>query len=93
MNTKDSQTLSRFPHQKSGVIKGYLNDGETLPTKIVEMGLLPETVFEILYQAPFQGPLYIEFGVEKSRIALREEEAAFILVEQSTIETPEVSSM
>ena len=52
-----------------------------MPNKIIEMGLLPETMFRILYQAPFKGPLYIEFGDEKSRIALREEEATFIIVE------------
>ncbi len=56
------------------------------------MGLLPETYFKILYNAPFNGPLYIEFGVEKSRIALRKEEAAFILVEflNQTAENPSV---
>lgn len=53
-----------------------------MPNKIIEMGLLPETYFKILYQAPFKGPLYVEFGDEKSRIALREEEARFIIVEQ-----------
>ncbi|HEX7870247.1 MAG TPA: FeoA family protein, partial [Chryseobacterium sp.] len=50
-------------------------------TKIIEMGLLPETLFKILYQAPFNGPLYVEFGEEKSRIALRKEEGNFIIVE------------
>lgn len=54
-----------------------------MPGKILEMGLLPETCFKILYQAPFRGPLYIEFGEEKSRIALREEEARFIIVERT----------
>lgn len=53
-----------------------------MPNKIIEMGLLPETKFRILYQAPFHGPLYIEFGEEKSRIALREEEARFIVVQK-----------
>jgi len=52
-----------------------------MPNKIIEMGLLPETDFRILYQAPFNGPLYVEFGDEKSRIALRQEEARFIIVE------------
>ncbi|MDN5626860.1 MAG: ferrous iron transport protein A [Weeksellaceae bacterium] len=52
-----------------------------MPTKIIEMGLLPETVFRVLYQAPFGGPLYIEYGAEKTRIALREAEAKFIKVE------------
>lgn len=54
-----------------------------MPTKIIEMGLLPETIFKILYQAPFKGPLYIEFGEEKSRIALREEEAQYIFVKSA----------
>ena len=52
-----------------------------MPTKILEMGLLPETIFQVLYQAPFGGPLYIEYGSEKTRVALREEEAEFINVE------------
>ncbi len=64
-----------------GKIIGYENDDLRMPNKIIEMGLLPETCFKILYQAPFKGPLYIEFGDEKSRIALREEEAQFIIVE------------
>ena len=52
-----------------------------MPNKIIEMGLLPETSFVILHQAPFKGPLYIEYGEEKTRVALREEEAKFIFVE------------
>ena len=65
-----------------GKIIGYENDDLRMPNKIIEMGLLPETFFKILYQAPLRGPLYIEFGDEKSRIALREEEARFIIVEK-----------
>ncbi|NMR33492.1 ferrous iron transport protein A [Chryseobacterium aquaticum] len=75
------QTLSRFPKNKLGKILGYDNDHLKMPNKIIEMGLLPETVFRILYQAPFKGPLYIEFGEERSRIALRKEEGEFIIVE------------
>ena len=67
-----------------GKIIGYENKDLSMPNKIIEMGLLPETVFKVLYQAPFKGPLYIEFGDEKSRIALREEEARFIIVESLT---------
>lgn len=70
-----------FPKSEIGRIVGYQNDDLKMPNKIIEMGLLPETSFRILYQAPFGGPLYIEFGDEKSRIALREEEARFIIVE------------
>lgn len=76
------QTLSRFPKNKLGKILGYDNDHLKMPNKIIEMGLLPETVFRILYQAPFKGPLYIEFGEERSRIALRKEEGEFIIVEE-----------
>jgi len=73
--------LCCFPKSEIGRIVGYQNDDLNMPNKIIEMGLLPDTVFRILYQAPFRGPLYVEFGDEKSRIALREEEARFIIVE------------
>ena len=81
MKDNQSQTLSSFPKKRTGKIVSYENDGLKMPTKIIEMGLLPETLFKILYQAPFGGPLYIEFGEEKSRIALRKEEGDFIIVE------------
>ena len=74
-------TLSTFPKKTFGIIRSYDEKG-VVPTKIIEMGLLPDTEFQILYQAPFGGPLYIEFGTEKNRVALRTEEAAFILVEK-----------
>lgn len=74
--------MSHFPRNKKGKIIGYDNDDLKMPSKIIEMGLLPETVFKILYQAPFNGPMYVEFGEEKSRIALREEEGKFIIVEE-----------
>jgi len=82
LKRKISNKLCCFPKDKPGRIVGYENDDLIMPNKIIEMGLLPETAFRILYQAPFSGPLYIEFGDEKSRIALREEEARFIIVEQ-----------
>lgn len=81
-----SNKLSYFPKNTLGKILGYENENLKMPNKVIEMGLLPETSFRILYQAPFRGPLYIEFGDEKSRIALREEEARFIIVEVLTEE-------
>ena len=81
MKRDNSNKLCCFPKEKLGKIVGYENEDLQMPSKIIEMGLLPETSFRILYQAPFKGPLYIEFGDEKSRIALREEEATFIIVE------------
>jgi len=74
--------MSRFPLNQSGKILDYDNNRLMMPNKIIEMGLLPETIFKILYQAPFGGPLYIEFGKENSRIALRKEEAEYLIVEQ-----------
>ncbi|WP_262696709.1 ferrous iron transport protein A [Chryseobacterium sp. G0201] len=65
-----------------GKILGYDDGQMKMPSKIIEMGLLPDTAFRILYQAPFNGPMYVEFGEEKSRIALREEEGSFIIVEE-----------
>lgn len=66
---------------KIGKVIGYDNDDLKMPNKIIEMGLLPETSFQILYRAPFNGPYYVEYGEEKSKIALRKEEAEFIIVE------------
>jgi len=74
--------MNNFPKNKMGKIVGYDNDHLKMPNKIIEMGLLPETSFRILYQAPFNGPMYVEFGDEKSRIALREEEGYYIIVEE-----------
>lgn len=82
MKRNRSNTLCCYPKDQLGKILDYENEDLRMPNKIIEMGLLPETVFRILYQAPFNGPLYIEFGEEKSRIALREEEARFIIVEK-----------
>ncbi|MDO5615146.1 MAG: FeoA family protein [Cruoricaptor ignavus] len=70
-----------FPLNKNGIIKDYDNSDLKMPNKIIDMGLLPNTTFKILYQAPFGGPLYLEYGNEKSKVALREEEAKFIIVE------------
>jgi len=78
----DLHKMSSFPKNTMGKIIGYDNDHLKMPNKIIEMGLLPETLFRILYQAPFNGPMYVEFGDEKSRIALREEEGDYIIVEE-----------
>ena len=73
--------LSSFPANKEGKIVDYDNNALDMPIKIIEMGLVPHTSFKILYKAPFGGPLYLEYGAEKSRIALRKEEAHFLIVE------------
>jgi len=82
LKEKGLHKLSGFPKNKMGKILGYDDGQMKMPSKIIEMGLLPDTAFRILYQAPFNGPMYVEFGEEKSRIALREEEGSFIIVEE-----------
>ena len=67
---------------RTGIIVDYDNNNMEMPGKIIEMGLLPNTTFRILYQAPFGGPLYVEYGEERSKVALREEEARYIIVEE-----------
>lgn len=83
LKKEDSNKLSHFPLNKEGIIVDYDDREMKMPSKIIEMGLVPETTFKILYQAPFNGPLYVEFGAENSRIALREEEARFIIVKSA----------
>lgn len=74
-------TLFNFPNAVRGKICDYNDEALLIPAKILEMGLLPNTEFVILHRAPLGGPLYIEYGEEKTRVALREEEARFIIVE------------
>lgn len=81
MKNLDSNKLCCFPMNETGIIVDYDNNDMEMPGKIIEMGLLPNTSFRILYQAPFSGPLYIEYGEERSKVALREEEARYIIVE------------
>ena len=81
LESRLSTLLSRFPLRCEGLVVDYENPELTMPNKIIEMGLLPGTTFIILHQAPFRGPLYIEYGQERTRIALRVEEAEFIKVE------------
>lgn len=73
--------MSEFPLQKNGKIIAYNEEKEEIPIKILEMGLLPQTRFRILHQAPFDGPLYVEFGQEKSILALGKEQAECIWVD------------
>lgn len=77
----NKNTLYDFPNLVKGKIQNYDNEDLKMPNKIIEMGLLPDTEFVILHRAPLGGPMYVEYGVEKTRVALRIEEAKFILVE------------
>lgn len=81
-NLSKTNRLCNFPDLIRGKICDYDNEELKMPNKIIEMGLLPDTEFVILHRAPFGGPIYVEYGKEKTRVALREEEAKYILVEK-----------
>ena len=71
---KNPLTLFDIPDGKKVKVLGY-------DDKVLEMGILPETEVVVLHRAPFSGPLYVEYGEEDTCVALRSEEARFILVE------------
>lgn len=81
VSTIPSDSLCCFPIKKYGKILGYKDQEGKMPSKIIDMGLLPGTIFKVLYQAPFHGPLYVEYGQECSKMAIRIEQARFIIVE------------
>lgn len=60
-----------------GVINEVLDN--PLITKLFEFGLLPGTTFVVINIAPFKGPISIL--VNNTRIALRQKEAEFVLVD------------
>ena len=71
---KNPLTLFDIPDGKKVKVLGY-------DDRVLEMGILPETEVVVLHRAPFSGPLYVEYGEEDTCVALRSEEAKFILVE------------
>tara|TARA_B100000809_G_C14693496_1_gene371426 strand:- start:119 stop:337 length:219 start_codon:yes stop_codon:yes gene_type:complete len=60
-----------------GVINEVLDN--PLITKLFEFGLLPGSKFRVVNIAPFNGPISIL--VNDTRVALRQKEAEFILVD------------
>jgi len=72
-------SLSKLkPSQKARVV-GFSE--EDIPNKILEMGIVPGVSVQLKQQAPLGGPLYVEYGKEKSTIMLRRSEAGHILIE------------
>jgi len=69
--------LSEFEINQQGVIKEILEN--QISSKLAEFGMLPGVTFSIQSKAPFNGPIAVL--IENSRIAIRRQEAEFILVE------------
>lgn len=74
-----SFSLSDLKRRQTAKVVGFSE--EIIPNKILEMGLVPGVSVSIKHQAPFKGPICIEYGKEKSNIMLRVDEAQSILIE------------
>lgn len=70
--------LNQLGIRHKAIIDAFLT--EEIPMKLLEIGLLPDTVVKIIQKAPFGGPLLIEFGKEKNRVAIRSEQASQIAI-------------
>ena len=69
--------LTNIKLNQSGTINEVLDN--PLITKLFEFGLLPGANFKVVNIAPFKGPISIL--VENTRVALRQKEAQFIIVD------------
>ncbi|WDF67233.1 FeoA family protein [Sphingobacterium oryzagri] len=58
-----------------------LNAAE-LPSKLLEIGLLPGCTVEVKHKAPFNGPIGLHILNSNILIAIRKSEATYILVEK-----------
>ncbi len=72
--------LSELEINKTAKILNFVS--EDIPIKLLEMGILPDTIVSIISKAPFNGPYLIQYGNDFSRLSLRKEEANGILIEE-----------
>jgi ferrous iron transport protein A len=71
--------LTELLINKTALIIGF--DEHQLPIKLLELGLVPNSYIKLIQKAPFGGPLLLELGKEKNRIAIRKEQAKLILIQ------------
>jgi len=64
-------TIATLKKGEKGVIQEF--DIDNIPLKLIEMGCLPGNTVELVQQAPFQDPLYI--NINGSYVAIRKETA------------------
>jgi ferrous iron transport protein A len=71
-------TLRDLRPGEQGRVTGYVTD--RLPSRILEMGLLPGTIVELVRLAPLGDPL--DLKVRGFHLSIRKHEAELILVER-----------
>jgi len=52
----------------------------SIPLKLLEMGCLPGSNVELVQEAPFADPMYLNIG--GSHLAIRKETATYIIIEK-----------
>lgn len=72
--------LNSFKPGERGVVSALAS--HALTPKLVEMGVFIGKEVEVLFRAPFGGPIAID--VEGYTLSLREDEAGLVLVNQET---------
>ena len=70
-------TIANLQKGERSTIKGF--SLESVPLKLLEMGCLPGNEVELVQQAPFHDPLYL--NINGSHLAIRKETAEQIEIE------------
>ncbi len=71
-------TLRDLRPGEHGVITGFT--GDTLPTRLLEMGMLPGESVEVLRLAPFGDPM--DLRVRGYRLSVRKEDASQVRIDR-----------
>lgn len=74
------EALSKLKKGEKAVIKGFAT--EDMPTKLLEMGVLPGVELELVFTTPFCDPLCITYGRGRCCLVLRKDEAENVFVER-----------
>ena len=70
-------TIANLQKGERAIIKGFSID--SVPLKLLEMGCLPGNEVQLVQQAPFKDPLYL--NINGSHLAIRKETAEQIEIE------------
>lgn len=71
-------TIATLLKGEKGIIKDF--DTNNVPLKLIEMGCLPGNSVELVQNAPFHDPMYI--NIDGSFVAIRQETAVHIAIEK-----------